>query len=166
MPTVRTPLSLDEQLEHLHFHEAPARCKSPCCSPLRPRETPHAEEQHHQHQQVQQESARPALNRNAASHHTDRSVKSVLSNSTDGSSCLQSEDSGLPDYLSEVLDMATFEQVRKKFQWSKKETTGLMDFRSSKWTIRKKNANSAPTSSSTSSAKQKTPSLLWMNLCN
>jgi hypothetical protein len=100
---VRSPLSLQEQLEHLHFHETPARCKSACCSPLRPRETPQAEPQ---------QPSRPALNRSASSHHTDKSSKSTDSTSTDGSSRAQSEDSNLPPYLTKYVDANTFEQVR------------------------------------------------------
>lgn len=55
---------------------------------------------------------RPALNRNAASHHTDKSSKSVYSTGTDGSSYTQSEDSNLPGYLTQHVDANTFEQVR------------------------------------------------------
>ncbi|KAK3713653.1 Phosphorelay intermediate protein [Vermiconidia calcicola] len=93
---VRTPVfSLQEQLEHLHFHEVPARCRSPCCASLT------ADTQHPHHQ-----SARPALNRNAASHF---SASSVNSNGTDGSSHLQSED-GFAEF-GDLIDTATFEQI-------------------------------------------------------
>jgi hypothetical protein len=100
---VRSPLSLQEQLEHLHFHETLARCKSACCSPLRPRETPQAEPQ---------QPSRPALNRSPSSHHTDESSKSTYSTGTDGSSREQFEDSNLPPYLTKYVDANTFEQVR------------------------------------------------------
>jgi len=102
---VRTPVfSLQEQVEHLHFNEAPARCKSPCCAPrpysmagLRPspkRDT----------------LSRPALNRNAASHFSASSGKSCYSMGTDGSH-VQSED-GFAEF-GDMVDSATFEQVRK-----------------------------------------------------
>ena len=103
---VRTPVSLQEQLEHLHFHEAPARCRSPCCAPLTQQNDDTPALQHDQPPQ------RPALNRNAASHLTTSSAKSVYSTGTD-SSCVQSEDgSALFAEFGDNIDTTTFEQVR------------------------------------------------------
>ena len=97
---VRSPFTFQERLEQLHLNETPARCKSACCSPLRPRE---------EHDHVQP-NTRPALNRSAASH---QSTKSVYSTGTDGSSHAQSDDPALPEELSDCIDLSTFEQVRR-----------------------------------------------------
>jgi hypothetical protein len=104
---VRTPLSLREQLEHLHLHEASARCESLCSSPLRPSQSSDDSEYRHE----MSSTPRPALNRSAASHHTDKSSKSTYSTGTDGSSCAQSDDSNLPGYLTKFVDANTFEQA-------------------------------------------------------
>ena len=88
--------SLQEQVEHLHFNDTPARCKSPCCAPLTPPEPSPIPE-------------RPLLSRNVASHHTATSDKSAYSTGTDGSFA-QSDDVDLNDHP-EVIDMGVFEQV-------------------------------------------------------
>ncbi|KAK5175080.1 Phosphorelay intermediate protein [Saxophila tyrrhenica] len=108
---VRTPVSsLQEKAEHLHFNEAPARCRSPCCAPrpyvsmdLRPspkRDPPPP--------LPSRAETRPALNRNAASHVSAASGKSCYSMGTDGS-LLQSED-GFAEF-GDMVDSATFEQI-------------------------------------------------------
>jgi hypothetical protein len=98
-------VSLQEQLEHLHFNETPARCKSPCCAPR-----PYSIIDLGPSPQREGTNGRPALNRHAASNHTASSGKSVYSMDTDGSSHVQSED-GFTEF-GDMVDSATFEQVR------------------------------------------------------
>jgi hypothetical protein len=112
---VRTPLpvfSFQEQVEHLHFHETPARCRSPCCAP-RPYSFP--DRPSPRRGASPGPFSRPALNRNAASHTTDASGKSSYSMGTDGSSHVQSED-GFAEF-GDMVDGATFEQVRYIIYW-------------------------------------------------
>lgn len=103
--TTTTPVvSLQEQVEHLHFNEAPARCKSPCCA-----SRPYSAVDQLPSPQREGPVVRPALNRNAASHLTTDSGKSMHSTGTDGSH-VQSED-GFAEF-GDMVDSATFEQVR------------------------------------------------------
>ena len=95
---------MQEQVEHLHFNEAPACCRCPCCASrpysiadLRP-------------SPKRDQLSRPALNRNVASHFSASSGKSCYSMGTDGSH-VQSED-GFAEF-GDMVDSATFEQVRK-----------------------------------------------------
>ena len=91
---VRTPVSsLQEQVEHLHFHEVPA-----CCAPLT-------------FSEELSSSERPALNRNAASHRTTSSGKSFYSTDTDCS--LPQSDDGNVDLSKypDIIDLNVFEQV-------------------------------------------------------
>ena len=87
--------ALQEKLEHLHFHEAPARCRSPCCSPLASL------------QQLSSLSERPAFNRKT----TASSSKSIYSTGTDGSSLEQSDKEAILAGHPDVIDMNVFEQV-------------------------------------------------------
>ena len=157
---VRTPLSLQEQLEHLHFHETPALCKSPCCSPLRPSQSPHLPDNRHD----MSSTPRPALNRSAASHHTDKSSKSAYSTGTDGSSRAQSEDGYLPTFLTKFVDGSTFDQVRH-IHYVENYGDRAEGIRSSRWTKTRTSASSAGASSSTSSTRPKTHSVPWKTRC-